>query len=158
MFRKMRRAAQELSAAECMEIIENGTDGVLSVLGDDNYPYGVPLNYYYEDGKIYFHCAKTGHKLDAIKKLDKVSFCMVDRHRVLPESYATEYTSVIVFGRARVMEDPAELMKMVQRLSLKFCPGDEKGVAAEAKKDLPALAMIEVTVEHMTGKKAKCLI
>lgn len=155
MFRKMRRAAQQLSEAECIEILEKGDDGVLSVLGDDGYPYGVPINYFYEDGKIYLHCAKSGHKFDAIKKCDKVSFCVVDKHTVLPKLYATKYTSVIIFGRAEIMDNAEKMKEMVQRLALKFCPGDEAGVAAETEKDFPALAMIEITIEHMTGKRSK---
>ena len=155
MFRKMRRAAQELSVAECTQILKNGDDGVLSVLGDDDYPYGVPINYFYEDGKIYLHCAKSGHKIDAIKKHDKVSFCVIDKHKVLPEFYATQYSSVIAFGRAAVMDDADKMREAVRRLALKFCPGDEKGVDAEIVKDFPALAMIEITIEHMTGKRSK---
>ena len=155
MFRKMRRAAQELSAAECVEILKKCDDGVLSVLGDDDYPYGVPINYFYEDGKIYLHCAKSGHKLDAVKKYDKVSFCVVDKHKVLPELYATEYSSVIAFGRAAVMDDTDKMREAVRQLALKFCPGDEDGVDAEIKKDFPAMAMIEITIEHMTGKRSK---
>lgn len=155
MFREMRRAKQYLTAEECTEILDKGTDGVLSVLGDDDYPYGVPMNYLYYDGKIYFHCAKNGHKLDAIRRHDKVSFCVVDKRRVMPEIYATNYTSVIIFGRARVMEQPEDMYRMVQLLSLKYCPGDEEGVRREADKDMPALAMIEITPERITGKRSK---
>lgn len=157
-FRKMRRARQEMSEDECLEILEKGTWGVLSLLGDNGYPYGVPLNYFYEDGRIYFHCAKTGHKIDAIKSHDKVSFCVTDKHEVLPEIYATRFTSVIVFGRARLIGDPKEMYELVQRFSLKFCPGDEEGVRQEAMSGLPALEMIEVTIEHITGKKAKNIL
>lgn len=158
MFREMRRSAQYLSEAECEEILKNGTDGVLSVSGDDGYPYGVPLNYLWYNGKIYFHCAKKGHKIDAIMSDDKVSFCVVDKHRVLPEIYATEFTSVIVFGRARILTDAAEMHELVQILALKFCPGDEKGVLAETNREMPALAMIEITPEHITGKMAKNML
>lgn len=155
MFRKMRRAAQELSREECIEILKKGDDGVLSVLGDGDYPYGVPINYFYEDGKIYLHCAKSGHKIDAVKKHDKVSFCVMDKHEVLPELYATKYSSVIAFGRATVMDEPDKMREAVRRLALKFCPGDGEGVDAEIERDFPALAMIEITIEHMTGKRSK---
>ena len=155
MFRKMRRAAQELSEAECAEILKKGDDGVLTVLGDDDYPYGVPINYFYDDGKIYLHCAKSGHKIDAVKRHDKVSFCVIDKHKVLPELYATEYSSVIAFGRASIMDNADRMREAVRRLALKFCLGDEDGVDAEIEKDFSALAMIEITIEHMTGKRSK---
>lgn len=157
MFREMRRSRQYLSEEECVEILNRCPDGVLSVLGDGDYPYGVPLNHFYYEGKLYFHCAKSGHKLDAIRRCGKVSFCVVDKHRVVPEEYATEFTSVIVFGRARLLEEPEEMHRLVQLLALKFCPGDEEGVLAETNREFPALAMIEVTPEHITGKKSKNL-
>lgn len=157
MFREMRRAKQQLSEEACIEILKNGTEGILSVLGDEDYPYGIPLNYFYYENQIYFHCAKSGHKVDAVKKHEKVSFCVVDKHTVLPESYSTEYTSVIVFGRARMMEDPDEMRRMVQLLSLKYCPGDEAGVARETEREFHALGMIELSIEHMTGKQSKNL-
>lgn len=155
MFRKMRRTAQQLSEAECIEILEKKEDGVLSVLGDGDYPYGVPINYFYEGGEIYFHCAKSGHKLDSVKKHDKVTFCVVDKHKVLPEKYATEYTSVIAFGRAEVIENPEVMREMVRKFSLKFCPGDEDGIKEETEKCISALAMIKIKIEHMTGKRSK---
>lgn len=158
MFRDIRRNRQCLTKEECIDILEHGSDGILSVLGDDDYPYGIPLNYFYYNGKIYFHCAKTGHKTDAINKHDKVSFCVVDKRKILPEMYATEYTSVIIFGRAKIMTDPEAMHRLVQLLALKYCPGDHEGVLAETNRDFPSLSMIEVTPEHMTGKKSKNLI
>ena len=83
MFRKMRRAERELPEGQAKEILENGSYGVLALAGDGGYPYTVPINYYYTDGKIYLHCAKTGHKLDALKKNPRVSFCVVDRDEIL---------------------------------------------------------------------------
>ena len=67
--RKMRRALQELSRAESEEILRRGSCGVLALQGDDGYPYTVPLSYCYEGGRIYFHCAKAGYKLDCIARL-----------------------------------------------------------------------------------------
>lgn len=155
MFREMRRKNQQLTDMECMEILRKGKDGVLSLQGDDGYPYGVPLNYYYDNGKIYFHCAKSGHKYDAIKNNDKLSFCVVDKRKILPELYATHYTSVIVFGRARIMDNPTEMREKVMALAAKYCPDDEEGIAEETDRDFPSLAMIEITIEHMTGKMSK---
>jgi nitroimidazol reductase NimA-like FMN-containing flavoprotein (pyridoxamine 5'-phosphate oxidase superfamily) len=78
MFRKMRRFKQQVSEAECIDILKSTKRGVLSVIGDDGYPYGMPINHYYceEDGKLYFHGAKAGHKIDAIKSCDKASYCV----------------------------------------------------------------------------------
>ncbi|MCI7109471.1 MAG: pyridoxamine 5'-phosphate oxidase family protein, partial [Spirochaetia bacterium] len=80
MFRQMRRLNQQISDAQCLEILKKEKRGVLSLLGDDGYPYGIPLNHFFseEDNKIYFHCAKEGHKIDAIKNYEKASFCVYD--------------------------------------------------------------------------------
>lgn len=93
MFRKMRRFKQELSKEECMEILKNEPRGVLSVLGDDGYPYGMPVTHWYNEknGKIYFHGAKSGHKIDAIKNCDKVSFCVYDKGYRKENDWAAEY-------------------------------------------------------------------
>ena len=85
--RPMRRFRQELTAEECVQVLERGTHGVLAVLGDEGYPYAVPLSYVHGEGKIWFHCAKAGHKLDAIRNYNKVSFCVVDQDRIVPEEY-----------------------------------------------------------------------
>jgi len=109
MFREMRRHAQQMDAASAIEVLENGKTGILAVLGDMGYPYTVPLNYAYRENKIYFHCARSGHKLDAIRSCDKVSFCVIDMDEVVPETLSTDYRSVIAFGRAREVENKAEL-------------------------------------------------
>ena len=81
MFREMRRFKQQISKEECTEVLRNEPRGVLSVLGDDGYPYGIPMDHWYSetDGKLYFHCAKEGHKLDAIAKCDKAGYCVMDQ-------------------------------------------------------------------------------
>ena len=68
MFRKMARIREQIPEEECVEILKTQLRGVLSLLGDDDYPYGIPINHYYceEDGKIYFHSGRTGHKVDAM--------------------------------------------------------------------------------------------
>ena len=103
MFRTMRRHAQALEEAQCREILTGGSCGVLAVCGDGGYPYAVPLSYAYSGGKIYIHCAPEGHKLDAIAREEKVSFCVVAQDDVVPEEYTTRYRSAIAFGRARVL-------------------------------------------------------
>ena len=108
MFRTMRRAKQQLSREAAVEILAKNTGGTLALLGDEDYPYAVPMSYVYFDGKLYFHSADTGHKIDAVARHEKASFCVIDQDRVVPEKYTTHYRSVIAFGRARLVEDAAE--------------------------------------------------
>ena len=96
MFRKMRRFNQQISLSESIEILEKGKTGVLAVLGDNGYPYTIPLNYVYSDNKIYFHCAKTGHKISALQNCDKVSFCVVDKDEVVAEKLKSKIISSLL--------------------------------------------------------------
>ena len=107
MFRGMRRFKQQISTEECIQILKEQPRGVLSVLGDDDYPYGIPLDHWYceENGKLYFHCAKVGHKLDAVRKHDKVSYCVYDQGFRKDGDGALNIRSVVVFGRIRVVDD-----------------------------------------------------
>ena len=156
MFRQMRRNKQQLPDNECIEILESGTSGVLAVFGDDDYPYAVPLSYVYTDGKIYFHCAKTGHKLDAIKKHDKVSFCVISQDKIVPERYTTHYKSVIAFGKARILDDDTEIRESIELIAKKYHPtGTEEHRNAEIDGSYNALCMIELKIEHLTGKEAR---
>ena len=154
MFREMRRKLQQLPQEECERILREGKTAVLALAGDDGYPYAVPVNYVYDGGKIYFHCAKTGHKLDALRRCEKVSVCVVDRDDVAPERLATDYMSVIVFGRARILEDDEEIYRAVEVFGLKYNP-DREAVAREIRREWDALCCVEITVDHMTGKEGK---
>ena len=133
-----------------------GSTGVLAVNGDGGYPYTVPLNYVYKDGRIYFHCAKAGHKFDALLRDDKVSFCVVDRDRVVPDEFATYYKSAVAFGRARLLEGDAAV-RAVYDLGLKYNPDPAK-VQAEVAKDAAHAACFEIEIDHLTGKQAKGLL
>ncbi|MGN8968808.1 pyridoxamine 5'-phosphate oxidase family protein [Intestinimonas sp. HCP28S3_D6] len=155
MFREMRRKNQVLSHEECLAVLDRGTSGVLAVQGDNGYPYAVPLSYVYENGKLWFHCAREGHKLDAILRDPKVSFCVVDRDQVVPLEYTTYFRSVVLFGKARVLEDPTEIRAALEKLALRYAPEDsEAHREAILEKELPAVVMVEVTVEHLSGKEA----
>ena len=112
MFREMRRSKQVLSQETAEKILREGEFGVLALSGDDGYSYAVPINYAVEGNKIYFHSAKTGHKLDAIRNNDKVSFCVVDKHEVVAEEFTTYFTSAIAFGRIKIVEDNADPDKL----------------------------------------------
>lgn len=156
MFRDMRRNKQSLSKEKCEEILQQGTSGVLAVLGDADYPYAVPLSYVYTGNKIYFHSAVNGHKLDAVKKHNKVSFCVIAQDQIIPEKYTTYYRSVIAFGKIRILEDKQEKRDAVEKLALKYAPDDpaEKR-SSEINRFWEAFCMMEMTVEHLTGKEAK---
>lgn len=159
MFRPMRRNRQELSSAACTAILERATAGVLAVAGDEGYPYAVPLSFVYHENKIYFHCATSGHKLDAITRCDKVSFCVIGQDQVMPQEYTTYFQSVIAFGRARILTDPAEAQAAITLLAQKYAP-DDTAAAREAAiaQAGPALCMVEIQVEHLSGKEARELM
>ena len=151
MFRNMRRFKQQLTDAECEEILRHEPRGVLAVLGDDGYPYAVPLDFVYEDGKIYFHCAGEGHKIDAIKRCDKASFCVTDAGERPEGQWWRIFRSVIAFGRVRILEDREEVLSRVRSLGLKFA-GPEY-VEKELQRDGKRVQCLEFTIEHMTGKR-----
>ena len=153
MFREMRRKKQVLSKEECELVLERGTSGVLAVLGDGGYPYAVPLSYVYADGKIVFHCAKQGHKLDAISKNGKVSFCVVDLDDVQPERYTTYFRSVIAFGRARVLGEE-EKRTAIEVLAAKYTPDDPEGRKQEIEREYRALCVVAIEIDHLSGKEA----
>lgn len=153
MFRTMRRKRQELSAQECAAVLERGTSGVLAVSGDDGYPYAVPLSYVFTGSSILFHCAVEGHKLDAVARNSKVSFCVIDRDTVLPEMFTTAYQSVIVFGKAHVVTDDEARRAALLRLGAKYSPAGP-ALEAEVLRTLARVCILELEIEHMTGKKA----
>lgn len=154
MFREMRRKGQNLSSEESIAVLNRATSGVLAVSGDDDYPYAVPLSYVYSDSKIYFHCAKTGHKLDGITRNSKVSFCVIDKDEVVEEEYTTYFRSVIVFGKARILEDEAEMRAAIELLAARYSSEQEPGCLKGIEKTFKQLGMIEITIEHMSGKEA----
>lgn len=153
MFREMVRQKQQLAKEECIEILKNEKRGVLSVLGDDDYPYGMPLNHYYceEDGKIYFHGGKKGHKIDAMKRHDKASFCVYDEGFRKEGEWALNIRSVIVFGRIEFIPDRETTYRISAELSRKFT-NDEEYIRRELEKSGPGTLMFALIPEHMTGK------
>ena len=155
MFREMRRKKQLLSESDSTAILEKGSYGVLSVLGDEGYPYGVPMNYIYEDGMLYFHCAREGHKTDAIRREPKVSFCVVDSDKVVAEEYTTYFRSVIAFGRIEIVEDTAEKRDIITRLAKHFHPTDSEQHRNDLiEREFPPLGILRMRIEHMSGKEA----
>ena len=157
MFREMRRHKQQLSQEEARAVLAHGRWGTLAVLGDEGYPYTVPLNYGYYNGALYFHCAQTGHKLDAIASCDKVSFCVVERDTVVPQEYTSYYKSVVAFGRAHIVEDEQEKQESLHFLGMRYHP-DRDATDAEIEKSGAHLHMVRIDIEHLTGKQAKELV
>lgn len=155
MFKEMRRKRQLLSEKETIEILKSRTSGVLSLLGNDDYPYAVPISYVYDNYKIYFHSARTGHKIDAIKKYNKASFCVIDQDDIVPKEYTTYFRSVIVFGKIRILTDENESREAIKKLAIKYNPKDSMVNRNQViSKELSLLCMIELSIEYMTGKEA----
>ena len=153
MFREMRRSKQQFSQEECTEILKQEVRGVLSVLGDDGYPYGIPMDHWYDEknGKIYFHGAKEGHKIDAIKACDKVSYCVYDKGYRKDGEWALNIRSVVVFGSIRPVEHMEKVEEICRNLCLKFTD-DQEYIEKELTNYTSRVLCLELTPEHMTGK------
>ncbi|MBQ9244280.1 MAG: pyridoxamine 5'-phosphate oxidase family protein [Proteobacteria bacterium] len=153
MFRAMRRIKQQITEAECIEILETEPRGVLSVIGDDGYPYAIPLNHYYDASthKLYFHGAKQGHKIDAIKRCDKACFCVYDKGFQKDGEWALNIKSVVLFGRIHLLEDMQLSKEICTKLSFKFTD-DTAYIQKELETAFNRVQCLEFTIEHMTGK------
>ena len=153
MFREIVRKKQQLSEERCIEILKQELRGVLAVRGDDDYPYAMPLNHWYceEDGHLYFHSGKSGHKIDAILRHDKASFCVYDSGFRREVEWALNISSVIVFGRIRIVEDHERAMEICRAMSYKFTD-DTSYIETEIRQSGPGTLVFELVPEHMTGK------
>lgn len=156
MWREISRKNKAIPTEECIELLTRETRGVLSVNGDDGYPYAMPLNHYYEaeDGCIYFHSGMHGHKIDAVKASDKASLCVVEAGVRETDDWAYTVRSVIVFGRIDIVDEPERVTEITARLSRKFT-SDEGYIKEEIEKFLKATVLLRLTPEHMTGKRIK---
>lgn len=154
MFRKMRRTKQELTFAEVEEILYKVPTGVLAVHGEDGYPYTVPLNFVYDNGSIYFHCAKEGHKIDAIKSNDKVSFCVIAKDAVVAKEFATDYYSVVAFGRAKILSSREEMVSALKLLNKKLAPDFPMEGDKEIENSINHVCVVQIKVDYVTGKAA----
>ena len=160
MFREMRRKNCVISTEAAAKILHEGDFGVLALTGDDGYPYAVPINYAVEGNKIYFHSAKVGHKLDAIRRNDKASLCVVAKHDVIAEEFTTYFTSAIAFGRIRIVEDNDDPDKLrgLELLADKYSLTASPERRAKELSRLDALVIPVMTIEHLTGKAARELV
>lgn len=156
LFRKMRRIRQLLPEQEVEYILKSATSGVLAVNGDNGYPYAVPVSYVYAGGKIYFHSATQGHKIDAIRTNPKVSFCIIAEDNIKSQEFTTYFKSIIAFGKAEIIEDEDRKMSALRLLAARYA--DDSVTPAMTDKEIAGgfgrLLMVEITIEHITGKEA----
>ena len=153
-FRPMRRNRQQLSREECERILGRCTSGVLALAGDGGYPYAVPLSYVYADGAIIFHSAVEGHKVDAIKRDNRCSFCVIDQDEIKPAEFTTYFRSVIAFGRIHILETADEKVQALRLLGRRYSPGDEPGLQHEIDKSLDHVLILRLDIDHLSGKQA----
>ena len=153
-FRPIRRFKQALPPEECTAILETAYRGFLSVIGDGGYPYTVPINFVFTDGKLYFHCAREGHKLDAIRSCDKACFTVIDDPVKEPDSWWYHVRSVICFGRIAILESGEEHDRCLVELGKKYFP-DGYDIDTDMKRNAPRAEVLEFTIEHISGKKVR---
>lgn len=153
MFREMRRGRQLLSMEDTAAVMARCTNGVLACLGDEGYPYAVPLSYVYLNGRIYIHSAKAGHKIDAITKNPKVSFSVMDEDKIISEEYTTYFRSVIAFGKARIVEGD-ERLESFAALVDKYSGNQPEEARNEEISGCTKAHIIAIDIEHITGKEA----
>jgi hypothetical protein len=152
MFREIRRRDRALSEAEAWEILGRSEWGVLSTLGEDGWPYGVPVNHVVVEGQIYAHCAQTGHKLENLAFESRVSYCAVAHSEVHPTDLSTDYESAIVFGRAARVSDEGEKRLALEALLTRFAPHHPAEGAESLRKDFARTEVLRITPERVTGK------
>lgn len=149
MFRPLRRSDKSMNQATTIDLLQRGNEGVLATLGEDGYPYAIPMNYVYYNNKIYIHCAKAGHKVDNINYHNKVSFTVYLDVNVIGEELTTHYRSVVVFGLAKVLPATEDvLMELVK----KYSKLEESKAKDMIQKDIHLTNTIEIEIEHVSGK------
>ncbi len=148
----MRRFKQSLPQSECEEILLHEKRGVLSLIGDDGYPYGVPIDFLYEasERRIYFHSARLGHKIDAMNRCEKVCFTVFEKGEQR-EDWSYYVRSVIAFGRAKEVVDEDRKIAKCKAFGMKYYPSEAE-VDEEMRRDFARVAIFEIEVEHLSGK------
>ncbi len=157
MFRTMRRSGQALPDGAVERVLNNADWGVLAVQGDDGWPYTVPLNYVREGDHLYFHSSRRGHKIDALARSDKASFCIVTRHDIDAPRLTTKFQSVIVFGRLSLVEDNEEKRRLIRLFTDRLAPGQDEAFDREMRTLYPAMHMLDLHMEHVTGKEERSM-
>jgi len=150
----MRRTRQQLSEEETLALLDAGTSGVLAVGGESGYPYAVPLSYVRDGTRLYFHSATSGHKLEAIARNDRVSFCVIADDDVVQETFTTHFRSAIAFGRMRVLADDDDRLRALRLLARKYSPDHLAEADAEIERGWNRVSVLELDMERLTGKAA----
>ena len=150
----MRRFKQQLTETETLDILRRSTSGVLSLCGDDGMPYGVPLSHVYDAGKLYFHSAVTGHKVDIIRQNRNASFTVIAKDEIHPERYTTYFQSAIAFGKVRIIEDEHRKREILEILGRRCNPTDPEGLSKEIETGINRCLVLEMKIEKLTGKQA----
>ena len=153
-FRPLRRLKQVASAQECEAVLASAQRGILAVHGENGYPYGVPINFLYLDGRIYFHCAKTGHKLDAIRADEKVCFTVLSEPVRNPGEWWNCFTSVICFGRISEVTDEREIDRLLRLIGDKYFP-EGYDLEGDMAKNARNALILGITIDHMSGKHVR---
>ena len=154
MFRKMRRHAQQLSHEECERLLQAQPRGVLSVLGDNDYPYGIPLNFVYDRDALWFHCAQAGHKLDALEKHNKASFCVLDEGVRNEGEWWLCFNSVIAFGTIGRVQDEQTKRRVLNLLAQKYFPTDYD-VETDIARNFDRVTILRMNIDHLSGKAVR---
>ena len=157
MFREIRKKRNKIEDLAAEELLQGSRRGVLAVNGDDGYPYAVPVNYFYdrENQRIYFHGARAGHKVDALRACDKICFTVYGNEMIKEEDWAPFMQSVVVFGRCHLLEAGCEkAMEMLKRFAMKYYPNEEL-VDEEIAQAGRAVQMFEIEIEHLSGKEVQ---
>lgn len=154
MFRSVRKKSNEITLDTSKELLTTARRGVLSLNGDDGYPYAIPINYLYDEDeqKIFFHRAKAGYKIDALKKSDKVCFTVYGNESIKEESWAPYLQSAIIFGRCHLIEDTDRGMKVLKDFAMKYYPNEEM-VDKQINISGKATQIFEISIEFMSGKQ-----
>ncbi len=153
MFRDMRRSKQQITPEECVRILETAKRGVLAVHGENGYPYAIPMDFVYEDGKIYFHSAKEGHKIDAVRANAKVSFCVLNDGVQEENDWWFHFISVVAFGQISEITQEDEKDRALRLFGRRYFPSEQ--VLEKEMKSAPNAAVLMLTIEHMTGKRVR---
>ena len=154
----MRRHRQQLSQQQSINLLESSTSGTLSLNQPDGFPYQVPLSYVYTDGKLYFHCAQSGYKLDLLRQDDRAGFCVIAQDRICPERYTMPLSTVSTLGKLpakRIVEQPDEKMDAVRKLCARYVPLDSPQSHQQTiDKEWSSLCILCFEIEQMSGKQA----
>lgn len=153
-FRPLRRFKQAATPQECEELLTSAERGILAVHGENGYPYGLPVNYLYLDGKIYFHCAKAGHKLDAVRSNDKVCFTVLSEPVKNPGEWWNCFTSVICFGRISEVSEEQEKDRLLRLIGAKYFP-EGYDIESDMAKNAGNALILEIQIDHLSGKHVR---